>query len=531
MKLKIIETNTLANVQEKRTEIIEIADFLLAGDKIPASLATVAGQLPVSTAANTWAALGAPTADGQSIIANLALANKMAWGASAGGGSAALTNKSGGTVYAGSVVVQSTGNDSAFTTTVLERDLILGVAGEDINNNATGAIKLSGLVTVLVTGNVSRGDYLISSTTAARAKAASISFRAFAVAVTAYGGGGNGSVSAILISPQLLIPNGTMWAYNNDASAITVGDPVAIDPSYTSGFGIKMPTSTGDLRLVGVALTPIASGASGIISIGPNVQPINVTGTVVFGHSLVSSASAHYAQDSGGGGWGPGVIGWALAAQASGTGTINAFIMPYPYYYSLATSIIRTQTSNALNSSTTLASAISDGTNRLQLCWAVANASISSMVFSGAGWTAFQNASGMNPYFGYLVAPALATANITNAWGGGLMGCAVVPFLNGVHQSTPVGTYATANGTGTAVSLVVSCAPGDMVFAGFDVLNTSFTVNARGAGQTNLADIISSQPIHMVVDYAIANGTSFTFTWTTSVSVSWYVAGVAVKSA
>jgi len=529
MKLKIIETNTLANVQEKRTEIIEIADFLLAGDKIPASLATVAGQLPVSTAANTWAALGAPTADGQSIIANLALANKMAWGASAGGGSAALTNKSGGTVYAGSVVVQSTGNDSAFTTTVLERDLILGVAGEDINNNATGAIKLSGLVTVLVTGNVSRGDYLISSTTAARAKAASISFRAFAVAVTAYGGGGNGSVSAILISPQLLIPNGTVWAYNNDASAITVGDPVAIDPSYTSGFGIKMPTSTGDLRLVGVALTPIAAGASGIISIGTNIQPINVTGTVVFGHSLVSSASAHYAQDSSGGGWGPGVVGFALAAQASGTGTINALIMPYPQYYTAAQSIIRTQTNNAVGAGgPPITSAISDGTNRFMILFGYAG-NVSGISFSGSGFTSLQDGSTGYGYIGYLVAPAAATANITSSvWQYG-SSAAVEEFYNGVHQSSPVGTLGAGSGTSTAPSVVVNCAPGDEVLACFTF--TGATVSSHGADQTQMANISASIPITMVVDKKTATGATCTLSLVINGSVSWKATAVAVKSA
>jgi hypothetical protein len=438
-----------------------------------------------------------------------------------------LANKSGSQQVVGAVVIQDTGNDSAFTTTTLERTQVVGVTGETINTNATGAVNIAGLVTVQVAGNVNRGDFLISSGTVGRAKATPISFRAFAIAVTAYAGGGNSTVMAVMIAPQILTPPGVNWAYNNDGTALAYGDPVAIDPSYTSGLAVKMPTSTGDLRVCGVALAPIASGSSGPISMGDNVQSINVTGTVVFGHSLVSSASAHYAQDSGGGGWGPGVIGFALGAQASGTGTISALIKPYPLYYGLGTTIIRSAGNPSVGIGGPLfTSAISDGTNRLMLVFASDSGAISGVAFNAGSFTAFQG----NPYFGYLL-PSAANANIT-ASSFPNNGSAIEVFLNGVNQGTPVGTYAAASGSSTTPSVTINCNPGDLVVAGFVVQgNATWSVSGRGAGQTNLQDTSANSWEHMVVDYAIATGNNITFTWTLSVSEVWKAVGVAVKSA
>ena len=325
-------------------------------------------------------------------------------------------------------------------------------------------------------------------------------------------------------------------ARNNDGATINVGDPVVLDPSYISGLAVKMATAANDMRAFGVVVgASVASGANGIFAIGGSIQNINVTGAVVFGHSLVASATAHYAQDSGGGGWGPGVIGFALATQASGTGTISALIKPYPLFYSLATTIIRTQTNNAVSNAsgsiTAITSAISDGTNRLMLLFVHVNTTLSAGLFNAGSFTAFQNGAAGVEYFGYLLASA-ATANITITSGGGAAtNDAVVVFLNGVNGGTPVGTYAAANASSASVSLVVPSVAGDLVVAGFSTITTVFTVSGRGAGQTNLADIVSGVPVHMVVDSQIATGANTTFTWTLSASAAWNAAGVAVKSA
>jgi hypothetical protein len=56
-----------------------------------------------------------------------------------------LTNKSGGAVAAGDVVIVDTGNDAAFTTTTgAQSETSLGVAQETIANNATGRVLIAG---------------------------------------------------------------------------------------------------------------------------------------------------------------------------------------------------------------------------------------------------------------------------------------------------------------------------------------------------------------------------------------------------
>lgn len=77
-----------------------------------------------------------------------------------------LTNKSGGSVAAGDVVILDASNDSAFTTTSsADNGLVIGVAQETIANNAAGKIQTAGLATVNVTGSVARGAYLGTSGT------------------------------------------------------------------------------------------------------------------------------------------------------------------------------------------------------------------------------------------------------------------------------------------------------------------------------------------------------------------------------
>lgn len=102
----------------------------------------------------------------------LVIAIVLSVSAMAQSGTSRLTNKSGGTVYRYSVVVVDTSNDLAFTTTTTERaPTACGIAYADISNNQRGAIALPGQVlTVSVVGTVTRGDYLITSTTAGSAK-------------------------------------------------------------------------------------------------------------------------------------------------------------------------------------------------------------------------------------------------------------------------------------------------------------------------------------------------------------------------
>lgn len=128
---------------------------------------------------------------------------KTALGVTGGGGSgsATMTNKSGSNLSTGAVVKQNTSYDSAFTTTTTVDDLIIGVLGSAIDNDATGPVYVGGtLCSVLVQGNVARGDYLRSSSTAGRAESAGVKrpSHCIGVATSEYTGGGSGAVYAIL---------------------------------------------------------------------------------------------------------------------------------------------------------------------------------------------------------------------------------------------------------------------------------------------------------------------------------------------
>jgi hypothetical protein len=82
-----------------------------------------------------------------------------------------LTNKSGGAVAAGDVVIVDTGNDAAFTTTTgAQSETSLGVAQETIANNATGRVLIAGYAALVnVPASVTRGHYIETHTVAKQA--------------------------------------------------------------------------------------------------------------------------------------------------------------------------------------------------------------------------------------------------------------------------------------------------------------------------------------------------------------------------
>jgi hypothetical protein len=112
-----------------------------------------------------------------------------------------LTNKSGGDLLAGAVVVYDTSNDNAFTTGAIDyHPGVCGVLAADIDNNASGKVVREGRHKVLVQGNVTRGNWLIASNTSGRAEDSGLKkrpeFGAVGVALTEYSGGGAGDVQA-----------------------------------------------------------------------------------------------------------------------------------------------------------------------------------------------------------------------------------------------------------------------------------------------------------------------------------------------
>lgn len=82
-----------------------------------------------------------------------------------------LTNKSGGAVALGDVVIIDTTNDTAFTTTTTAGYTgHVGVAQESIANNAAGRVQVQGYTSLInVSASVTRGDYAKTHTVAKQA--------------------------------------------------------------------------------------------------------------------------------------------------------------------------------------------------------------------------------------------------------------------------------------------------------------------------------------------------------------------------
>src|SRR3972149_2509742 len=110
-----------------------------------------------------------------------------------------LTNKSGGALAIGDVVIVDSANDNAVTTTTTASLTgIKGVARAGVASDAAGRIAMAGAVTVATTGTVNPGDYLETSAVAGKARSAGTAptGKTFARALTASSGG---SCTALLL--------------------------------------------------------------------------------------------------------------------------------------------------------------------------------------------------------------------------------------------------------------------------------------------------------------------------------------------
>jgi len=82
-----------------------------------------------------------------------------------------LTNKTGGSVIAGDVVIVDTTNDAAFTTTTSAGSLLaIGIAQETIANNVSGRVLIGGYAALVnVNASVTRGNFGKTHTVAKQA--------------------------------------------------------------------------------------------------------------------------------------------------------------------------------------------------------------------------------------------------------------------------------------------------------------------------------------------------------------------------
>jgi len=278
--MKIIISFQRNNVTiEQERKIITIYPFDLAVNKISANEFESKGDLLVGTGAGEFRVMPAGS-DGYVLTARSTEADGVAWEPITGGagGEASLTNKSGGSVVAGDVVMWDDDNDEAFKTTTLEQDRrICGVSKEGIANNGTGKIAIGySVVTVNVTGNVARGEWLITSTTAKTAKANGFirPLGAIGMALTAYAGGGSGTVKAIIL-PDI-------YSMNADGTYYSCGgnNTAAVGQSEI----IKFVGASETFSTLGATL---AAGKQGM-------QAIYNEGVSTHGYVVMGSTSAGY---------------------------------------------------------------------------------------------------------------------------------------------------------------------------------------------------------------------------------------------
>jgi hypothetical protein len=329
--------------------------------------------------------------------------------------------------------------------------------------------------------------------------------------------------------------------YNNDGATLNGGDPISFDPSYTSGLGCVGSIVASDQRCIGTvkAGTTVSSHATGLaLCPGFIIQSVNVTGAVVFGHSLVASTSLHYAQDSGGGAITYGSIGWALAANVSGTAAINALcIRSNPLYYVAAQVITQKYSGQgAYSSGTIIANVVNVTPNQCLLFFDVVstNGSMPTNSWNSLTPTALQTGAVAGAaYVGALLGAGAATADyVVGTSGTSGYKSAVVLAMNGINQgggAASFGTIANQNGNGASVNVTVTCAPGDKVICAVTAVGTSLTFS--GGNQTSELSVVAANS-GVDVQSAVATGTSVNFTLTIGGSIThWSADGLALKSA
>lgn len=329
---------------------------------------------------------------------------------------------------------------------------------------------------------------------------------------------------------------GWLQVYNNSGSPLAIGTAVKFDPSYTSGLGVTVASVTYDQKLLGVVTgTIIGAGASGFIyAPGFAIVQALVKDTTVFGHSLVLGAGG-WLVDSGGGGWGPGIMGWALGAQgAGGPNLMNILLHPNPLFYTAAQVITQKYAGQGPSGAgTEIANVVNVTPNQLLLFFAMGNsaAGLASSLWNAQTPTVVQAGSASLSYLGYLLGAGAATSN----WTGNFTanpGAVTCLAMNGVNQgggANTFGTWANQNGAGTTVNLTVTCNPGDKVVCVVGVIGTSITFSGR-----NQTPEINNVGAATAVDVqsAVATGNSVNFTLTIGGTITkWSADGVALHSA
>ena len=204
LTLRIVKPGATVNVLETVVKTVQIYDFRVGSDVIPETIGTDKGDM-IAYAADEDPRRLAVGSDGQVLTAASGETLGVKWAAPASAGYNDLKNNTAGNLGVGAVVVWDTSADNSVKTSTTEGDRsVAGVLAEAIDAAETGRVATGGTVeaAVLVTGNVTRGNWLIQSTSAGRAKDSGTTAwypGCFAIAMDGYAGGGSGTVKAFII--------------------------------------------------------------------------------------------------------------------------------------------------------------------------------------------------------------------------------------------------------------------------------------------------------------------------------------------
>jgi hypothetical protein len=247
MRIVVTTTQGIAGIVEKKTQTINISPF----DTTPKSLIDDKGDLLVGLSAGTLGKLSLGT-DGNVLIADSTQTEGIKWGPSpSAGGTFECYNNDGVTHALGTVVIVDPSVDYGVKKTTSDGDpKVMAIAVESVGAASLGDYAQTGLLEVLVQGNVSRGMWLVCSTTSGRARAAGYikpTSGGIGIAQTEYAGGAAGSVYA-LVDIDL-----------NSTAPLQMLTTVSTNKGNSSAFTTAHTTDPGTdlllVRLVG-AVTP-----------------------------------------------------------------------------------------------------------------------------------------------------------------------------------------------------------------------------------------------------------------------------------
>lgn len=274
MKLEITEYKMIIGTITEYNRITLVINEFDVGNRILSQF-TAKGQVLVSTGAGAAVAFG-PALDGQTLVWDAAQPEGVKAGTPASGSGETMTARAGTTILAGSVVILKTGYDNSVTTTTIASDpRVHGVAAADIADLADGTIIIKGTrASILVTGAVKRYEWLVSSTTAGRAKGAGFTRPRGAIGIALEANvSGDASIDAT-IDTDLWISDSAGKAFlQGNAGGSTLNQILDFITDITSGgtalpgvkdaaFGTVSPTTayiTGGGAAAGYK-TPFATG-------------------------------------------------------------------------------------------------------------------------------------------------------------------------------------------------------------------------------------------------------------------------------